>query len=230
MWGQRPHGVIGAKPLSQNWVVGGFRKISPAGRYFLRAEKVSKEAFRGTGRMYFRLRWRSRRKHICPAPLKTPITGDGGPISGVWRLLPARGDRVAGRSPFRSTGACPGRNRGRLPPRGAPALAHPTGRGGRVGSGGSLRLDDGWGCGPKTSAFDRYPGVLGAACHRFGAYQKPPLKREVARRSRDGGFLCACSSPWSRQETRNPQSPPLAATAPFSRGLGRGAALRAPPQ
>ena len=51
---------------------------------------------------------------------------------------------------------------------------------------------------------------------------KPPLKREVARRSRDGGFLCSCSSPWSRQEARNPQSPPLAATAPFSRGLGRG--------
>ena len=51
---------------------------------------------------------------------------------------------------------------------------------------------------------------------------KLPLKREVARRSRDGGFLCSHPSPRPRQERRNPQSPPLAATAPFSRELGRG--------
>ena len=176
--GTAPTRVIGAEPLSRNWMAGGFRKnFAPWARYFLRAEKVSKEAFRGTGRMYFRLRWRSRRKHICPAPLKTPITGDGGPISGVWRLLPARGDRVAGRSPFRPTGACPGRNRGRPPPRGAPALAHPTGHGGRVGSGASCA---GTGAGGAGRRFSRLTDALASSALRAigsGASQKTSLEK-----------------------------------------------------
>ena len=130
-------------------------------------------------------------------------------------MLPARGDRVVPTPPSGPLGPALGGGRWSLPPRGAPGLAHPTGHGGGVGSGAFCA---GTGTEGADREFQRSTDTLAssalhaigsgawlwdAASHPWGATPpprsfvgadivrppKPPLKREVARRSRDGGFL-----------------------------------------
>ena len=60
---QRGRGHRGRSPLYQNWAVGGFRKFRLRARYFLRAEKVPKDALRGA-----RVRWVPRLRCAAAAP------------------------------------------------------------------------------------------------------------------------------------------------------------------
>ena len=98
---------------------------------FLRAEKGGKDALRGRGHGDRALRCAAGGSPHAPLPLRTPIDGGRGTRNGSPAVTTgARGSNGA-RSLSRPTGACPGKCRDHLPPRGAPALAHTAGHGGK---------------------------------------------------------------------------------------------------
>ena len=71
-------------------------------------------------------------------------------------------------------------------------------------------------CPPRRQSVGDMP--KGPIPHRPAIPLKTPFSREAARRSRDGGFLCFGPSPWPRQETRTPQSPPDGGDSPLFKG------------
>ena len=89
-------GVIGGEtPYTKiGWWVG-LEKFRLRAAYFLRAEKVGKDALRGGGPDELRAFASLRRQPIGPAPLRTPITGDS-----TWTLALAAGARTLAATPF----------------------------------------------------------------------------------------------------------------------------------
>ena len=149
-------------PLSRDE---GFRQRA---RYFLHAEKVPKDALRGRGHGDRALRCAAGGSPHAPLPLRTPIDGGRGTRTGGLAVATGAGGSSGPHSPFRPTGACLGWRPVVSAPAGCawPGTCHRAGWWG--GERSFPRSDDGWGCESETSAFDRYPGVLGAVRHRFG--------------------------------------------------------------
>ena len=168
----------------------GLEGISACGRSdFLDGQKVTKEPLRGCGHGDRALRDAAGGSPHAPLPLRTPITGDEGPVLTAWQLHPARNGQRSLHPLPAHWGLAWAENDG-LCPRGV-RLAWHLPPGGAVGWGTEafcVRTTAG-GAGRKVLRLTDTPATSALRAIGSGASQKPPLKREVARRSRDGGFL-----------------------------------------
>ena len=88
-------GIGGGAPYTEIGRRVGLEKFRQRAAYFLRAEKVGKDALRGGGPDELRAFASLRRQPIGPAPLRTPITGDS-----TWPLALAAGAQGLAAAPL----------------------------------------------------------------------------------------------------------------------------------